>query len=904
MRQADVNPPPAARGIPGVIQFGGQKGIQRPMNTTYSFGSWVAQRRKTLDLTQRELAAGASCAPATIKKIEVDQRRPSRLLASALADALCIPEGSRALFTDCARGLRAVDALGDPADGRAQTEDQLEKYGSTALSVPPTPLIGREAELRQIALYLDDYHCRLITLVGPGGIGKTRLAYQAAINYAPRLASSGVCMVSLAGINTKDYLVATIAEALRLQTVANDDPTSQLLNFLRPRQLLLLLDNFEHLMDGVDLLTDILIAAPNVKILVTSRERLNLSPEWLIVVNGLPLLEDGNSAAHALTLFEMGARRVQPNFRLDDARTAVMKICELVEGMPLAIELAASWVRRMSPDEIVRQIESDPDFLTASWRDVPERHRSIRALFDHSWRLLSPQAQTVLMKLAVFRDGFNLDAARQVAGASPTMLALLEDKSLVQGKPAGRYDLHELIRQHAESQLVNTGKYAEIRDLHLDYFVSFAETGEKALHGPHQVTWARRFSTEHNNLRTALEWAFDNTQLAELGLRITNALWFYWFRWSGKWTEGLQWMERGLKCSQGVTATRAYALQSASQLAAQIGSMRLARESMQLGLQYSQQLGLPYNHAAAVMGMTVHLHDYAQVVAKFEETIAALRQSAPPYMVATTLFLFGDRARTQGDLERAEALYHEGLTIAQAEQDLMLAGAMLERLGRLAAIKGDYTNARAFYQENSTLVQQLDYPLGVSEYAVSLGVLAIYHGDYDFAEECLRASLKDAERLNNHGGKMHALYLLAELALHRRKYEEATRLLLASLQLTIDVPDWQSVFGNREFNCERMIIAGKLAHALGEYHEAVLLISSGERIRADSGYILDAHARAEYEDVISQCHRQLGESEFAKLWQSGQLLSEESALLQAVAHLQERVSRASAASDSSTSQSG
>lgn len=859
------------------------------MDTIYSFGRWMAQRRKVLDLTQRELAAGANCAPATIKKIETDQRRPSRLLAIELADALCIPEATRALFVDCARGVRAVDALGDPTEGKAETEDQPDQYGFAALSVPPTPLIGRDAELRQIALYLDDHYCRLITLVGPGGIGKTRLAYQAALNCAARFAS-GVCMVSLAGVNTPDYLVPTIADALRLQIMSSNDPKHQLLNCLRPKHLLLVLDNFEHLLDGAGLLSDILVAAPAVKILVTSRERLNLSTEWLIAVHGLPISEDGGpnaaGAAPAITLFEMGARRVQPNFRLDDARAAVMEICELVEGMPLAIELAASWVRRMPPEQIVRQIEAAPDFLMANWRDVPERHRSIRALFDRSWRLLSAQAQTVLMKLAVFRDGFDLDAARQVAGASPTMLALLEDKSLVQGKPAGRYDLHELIRQYTESKLMEDGTYTAMRDRHLDYFIGFAETGEQALHGSQQVTWAQRFRVEHNNLRVALEWAFEEGRHAELGLRITNALWFYWFRWNGNWIEGLQWTERGLKCTHGVTAVRAYALQSAAQLAFQIGNTRLARERMQLGLQYSQQLGLPYNHVAAIMGMTMHLQDYAQVVAKFEETIAALRRSAPPYMVATNLFLFGDRARTQGDLERAEALYHEGLTIAQAEQHQLLTGAMLERLGRLAAIRGDYTSARAYYEENMVVVHQLDYPLGVTEYAVSLGVLAIYHGDYDFAEQYLRESLEHAERLNNLGGKVQIAYFLAELALHRRQYEEAARLLLASLQLTLDVPDWQSDFGNREFNCERMIIAGKLAHALGDVEVAVPLLSAGEKIRADSGYILNADPRAEYEEVVSRSHRQLGEEAFARSWQVGQLLGEESALLQAVAYLQ------------------
>jgi len=342
------------------------------------------------------------------------------------------------------------------------------------LPAQPTRFIGRETELSRIESYLDDPDCRLLTLIGPGGVGKTRLAYQAAAGKALDFAA-GVWTVPLSGVASPEYVMPTIAERLQVHFYSDADQKAQVLDYLREKHLLLLLDNCEHVIEGMEVLAEILSGAPAVKILATSRERLNVQGEWLFPVDGLPFpqseREAGAEAYSAVQLFVQSARRSRPNFQLDDV-AAVARICKLVEGLPLAVELAASWAHHMPCDSIAAHIQHDLDFLSTNLRDVPERHRSTRVLFEHSWHLLSEAEQAVLSKLSVFRGSFDADAAARIAGASLHMVSALAEKSLVRASPTGRYDLHELLRQFAQEKLRAAGGLAATRDGHLDYFVT------------------------------------------------------------------------------------------------------------------------------------------------------------------------------------------------------------------------------------------------------------------------------------------------------------------------------------------------------------------------------------------------------------------------------------------------
>jgi DNA-binding SARP family transcriptional activator len=327
----------------------------------------------------------------------------------------------------CGEALTDAHPLRDPSNLAAHT--------------PLTPLIGRETELTQIADRLEQRDCRLLTLVGPGGVGKTRLALQAAADLVASF-PDGAYFVPLVALSGAELLVPAIAGALGFTFSGPADPKAQLLAYLRTKDMLLVLDNFEHLLAGADVLSDLVQAAPQVVLLATSREPLNLRVEWLLDIAGLLVPERaddiGVEQSGAVQLFVQTARRMQAGFALSSATSpSVVRICQLVDGMPLAIELASASVRSRSCSEIAQGLEQSLEQLATTMRDVPARHRSMRAVFDHSWHLLSVAEQGVLRRLSVFRGGVDADAAAQVAGATPALLAALINKSLLRRNEPG-----------------------------------------------------------------------------------------------------------------------------------------------------------------------------------------------------------------------------------------------------------------------------------------------------------------------------------------------------------------------------------------------------------------------------------------------------------------------------------
>ena len=328
--------------------------------------------------------------------------------------------------------------------------------GMKNLPAPRTSFVGRASELDEIDRLLEDPDCRLLTLVGPGGAGKTRLALEAAARRIERY-PHGVHFVPLVSVASPEFLAPAVAESIQFAVDGAHSGFSaqeQLLDYLGERSTLLVLDNFEHLVEGADLLGEIIERAPKVELLTTSRERLNVQSEWVLDVHGLGLAENGNGGSGALRLFVERATQVEPGFSLDDdERVEARRICRLVEGLPLGIELAASWVSVLSCAEIADEIEQNIDFLATSMRDVPERHRSLRAAFDQSWRLLSGEQQDVLARLSVLRGDYGREAAAAVADADLRLLSDLVSKSLVRRSDFGRYELHELLRQYSAEKL-------------------------------------------------------------------------------------------------------------------------------------------------------------------------------------------------------------------------------------------------------------------------------------------------------------------------------------------------------------------------------------------------------------------------------------------------------------------
>lgn len=340
-----------------------------------------------------------------------------------------------------------------------------------------TSFFGRDAEMGDISALIRNPLCRLLTLVGPGGIGKTRLALEA-INNQPDSFPDGLYIAYLQALPSADVLVSTIAETLGFRFEPDADPQEQLVDYLRHKSLLLVLDNFEHLLDGASLVGNIVALAPALKVLVTSRERLCLQEEWVYEVGGLAYpRNDGEADIEtygAVQLFVNGARRVSPHFRLTGlCKPPVARICRLVGGMPLGIELASAWTRALPCEEIAREIERSLDILESSARNAPPRHRNMRAALEPTWRQLTEEERRVFMKLSVFRGGFTREAAESVAGATFRVLLSLVDKSLLRLDANGRYTIHELLRQYGEEQLGASPQQQEVTlDLHCACYMS------------------------------------------------------------------------------------------------------------------------------------------------------------------------------------------------------------------------------------------------------------------------------------------------------------------------------------------------------------------------------------------------------------------------------------------------
>ena len=570
-----------------------------------------------------------------------------------------------------------------------------------------------------------------MTLVGPGGVGKTRLALQVARQ--PAIVRD-VHYVALQPVTSPDYIVPTIADALGFQ-FSPGNSKQQLLEYLNNKDWLLLLDNLEHLLDGMTLLSEMLDAAPHLHILATSRERLNLREEWVLVIEGLhypgdPTSEPLNSYS-AVQLFVQRARQAYAHFSLRENADAVKAICQQVEGIPLALELAATWLRAMTCSQIAAQMRDNLAFLTTSLRNVPERHRSLRAVFEQSWNMLREGEQAVLMRLSVFRGGYDLEAAQNVADASLPVLAALVDKAMICLRDDGRYDLHELLRQYAAEKLASTGETSIVADQHLLYYLSLAEQAESHIWSPDQLAWFNRLEIELDNLRAALAWSLQGGS-AETGLRLVGALgWFFIER--PRTSPTTEWLERMLAANGDAPGSlRAKVLNRAGELSAYSYYRRFrafCEEALVLARTVNDRSNIAW--ALGTLGFVAHLvRQSEQSEVLLDESIALFRELNDPFGLNHAFRRRAWVAINQEDYSYARALLAEAFTGANEVADRTSSAWALLLLGMVAWLHDhDLVQAKTHYLSSSSLFREAGNVFGVVQSLTLMAEVEQARGD-------------------------------------------------------------------------------------------------------------------------------------------------------------------------------
>ena len=638
------------------------------------------------------------------------------------------------------------------------------------LPLQPTPFIGRVEDLAHLCEMLADPASRLVTLVGVGGIGKTRLATQAALE-AQRHFPDGVYFVPLQSVSSVHFLPAAIADSLALPFHGQSDLVGQLLHYLQDKTLLLVLDNFEHLLGAGDLLTELLAAAPQLKLLATSREVLNLRLEWVYPMSGLryPLSEDEGEPEDfgAVRLFVRCAQRIRPDFRLQDEYAGVARICQLVEGLPLALELAACWLKLLPCDAIADEIQRNLDFLNTNMRDIPDRHRNMRAVFDQSWTLLSEAEQAAFCRLSVFRGGFERAAAEVVAGATLVEFSGLLDKSLLRREADGRYQMHELLRQYAQEKLDEQGEAGrEAAARHCAHYAALAVRHRWNLSNSAPSSAYVVVAQEMDNIRAAWEYALEQRDPALIDQFLITLYRIHDIQ--SRYTEGSL-MFRQATDALGVSDDYTGDLtpvQSRACLLLGLCLQNMAHYDEALALVEASlpalkahQAKWEIRNAEACLGNIAYSRsDYLRAHDHFDRVRVMLRESnedAPAYV--NLLVRLSDLSAVLGHFVEARALLQESLPLQEAFGSKQSRARLLLTMGDIECKLGNFDQAKSHFEAADALAQALEGPTTRAVALVSRGRAAFGIGDYEQARALCAESVALCETLHNLWGKAFAL---------------------------------------------------------------------------------------------------------------------------------------------------
>jgi predicted ATPase/DNA-binding XRE family transcriptional regulator len=758
------------------------------------FGAVLKKHRLAAGLTQEALAERAGMSVQAVSALERGVRRmPYASTVDLLAQALRLAPAEREALAEAARRR-----------GQPRTEGMLESPGLN-LPVPPTPMVGREDDLARARDLLTRDGARLLTLTGTPGVGKTRLGLAVAAELAPRF-PAGVGFVALAALAEPGLVGSAIRQALGVRETKGVPPMDALTAAIGSQRVLLVLDNFEHVLAAAPLLSDLLSVCRQLHLLVTSRVHLRLRGEHLLPVRPLPMPAEGESSTAALArnasvaLFVQRARATSAEFDLTPGNASVVaEICRRLDGLPLALELAAPWLRLISPEALLDRLADRLQMLVGGAPDLPAHQRTMRATLQWSCGLLSESEQALFRRLSVFAGGAPLtalEAVCQAAGPLPGRMldnaAGLLDKNLAESATSLtdlRLDMLETMREYGRELLVAAGEADATARAHAAWCLDLLRGAEAPLRGPDQAVWLARLEREHDNLRAALRWALDGGE-CEIGLELAWRTARVWES-RGHWQEGLAWFEEVLRRSEGVVSeARARALGAAGLLRSRHGDLDGAAEHYEASLEVSRALGDPRGVAEALnnLGNTAHsrgdleraarlyedsyelrvelddphdlamsinnvaiaaleLGDLARADGLLDKAVSLTREHQDAAGLVTTLINVGIVARRQGEHDRASAALRESLLLARDLGNERASAMALTNLGHVERAEGREQSARRDYAEGLVAFTRLGDPRGVAMCLEGLAATAAMRGDPGLAARLYGAVAALCERL-------------------------------------------------------------------------------------------------------------------------------------------------------------
>jgi predicted ATPase/DNA-binding SARP family transcriptional activator len=699
------------------------------------------------------------------------------------------------------------------------------------LPVSLSPFVGRETELAHIRDLLQQPACRLLTLVGPGGIGKSRLALEAARLEAERF-PHGVYLVSLAPLDVVEAVVPAVVAAMDLTLRPGDSTERQLLTHLRRRKILLILDNLEHLLDAVSWVTGILRIAPDVKVMATSRVKLNVKGEHVLPVSGMAYPDDLENVASysAVQLFLNSARRARLGFEpAADDWAAIARVCQLVEGMPLGILLAASWAGMLAPAEIAEEMARGIDFLATDRQGIPERQQSIRAVLDHSWNLLTEREQVAFQALSVFQGGFLREAAEQVAGISLRELMALMDKSLLQRTSTGRYELHDLVQQYAAERLAaSLSDEGDVRRKHCAYYADTLDRWVSGLKGSHEEISERGMEDEIENARAAWTWAVEQNHIEYLNqaLEGTSRLYDLHMRYE----EGERLLQRALdRLSADCQWTRARVLIRQGRFCRLSGRIEQACELLRQGLDLLRhpELGgvdTRTEEASALqqlgwIQMDSH-SNFGEARRLFQQSLDLYQVAEDQFETAHALHRLGLAVWYLGSQDEAERFWDESLTMLRSLGAQGSVSRLLRDMSMIPRHRGNLEEAAATLRESIAIAREIGNRQEIAHSLIGLGIICTSLGRFEEAQAVLEKGLESSRRLGDQWGSVSSNVRLGVVEMHLGRYEDAKRRARESLRMA-------RVTGHSDEIRLSLLLSGSVALVRELYIEAQVFLDEG-----------------------------------------------------------------------------